>query len=63
MPPVWSWMALAPVSVMVFASTSESISASMMPIFISSLSMEMVRTSVVVFPAPGDDMRLRRKVF
>ena len=61
-PPVWIWMARTPVSLIACASTSESISASMTPIFISSLSMEIVRFNVVVFPAPGEDIRFNKNV-
>ena len=60
MPPVCSWMAFAPAAEMVRASTSESMSASITPIFISSFSASMVRVRVVVLPEPGLDIRFRR---
>ena len=60
-PPVCSCTAFAPAFCTVCASTSESISASIMPMRSSSFSASIVRTSVVVFPLPGEDMRLRRK--
>ena len=47
---------------MAAASTSESISASIIPIFISSFNKAMVLFRVVVFPDPGDDIRFSRKV-
>ena len=60
MPPVCSCTAFAPASCTVCASTSESISASMMPILSSSRSASIVRTSVVVLQLPGDDIRFSR---
>ena len=60
-PPVCSWITFAPVVEMVAASTSESMSASMTPICISSCKAAIVLLRVVVFPEPGEDMRLRRK--
>ena len=62
MPPVWIWIAFAPVCAIVSASTSESMSASMTPMRISSFNAPIVRTSVVVFPDPGEDIRFRRNV-
>ena len=61
MPPVWSCTAFAPAFWTVCASTSESMSASMMPMRSSSRRASIVRTRVVVFPLPGEDMRFRRK--
>ena len=63
MPPVWSWMDLTPRSAMVFASTSESMSASMTPIRISSLRRLMTALRVVVLPDPGEDMILMYSSF
>lgn len=60
MPPVWSWMALAPVAAIVTASTSESMSASITPIFRSSFKSSISRVRVVVLPLPGEDIRFRR---
>ena len=62
MPPVCSWMARTPVSAMVRASTSESISASITAMAISPRSTSTVRRSVVVLPDPGLDIRLSRNV-
>ena len=61
-PPVCSCMERAPASVIACASTSESISASITPIFISSASIEIVLFNIVVLPAPGDDIRFSRNV-
>ena len=55
-------MARAPVRAIVFASTSESISASMTARDISSRRASIVRVSVVVLPEPGLDIRLSRNV-
>ena len=60
MPPVCSCTAFTFVCAIRNASTSESMSASMTPIFISSRRSSMVFSSVVVFPAPGEDIRFRR---
>ncbi len=62
MPPVCSCTATTPVSAMVRASTSESMSASITPMDNSSLSAATVRRSVVVLPEPGLLMRFSRKV-
>ena len=62
MPPVCSWITfLTPVCEMRSASTSESMSASIMPMFILSPIFSIVRVRVVVLPLPGDDMRFSRK--
>ena len=61
MPPVWSCMTFVPVASMARASTSESISASMIPMRSSSLRREIEALSVVVLPEPGELMRFSRK--
>ena len=61
MPPVCSWMDAMPVaSLILMASTSESISASITAMRSLSLSRPMVWMRVVVLPLPGEDMRFRR---
>ena len=62
-PPVCSWITLTPVFSMAAASTSASISASMMPMRSSSFRAAMVWRRVVVLPEPGELMRFRRKVW
>ena len=62
MPPVWAWTALAPSFSMRTASTSESTSASMTAISNLSFMSRMVRSKRVVFPAPGDAIRLMSSV-
>ena len=60
MPPVCSWITLAPVFSMVAASTSESMSASITPMRNSSFRAAMVAFRVVVLPLPGEDIRFSR---
>ena len=61
MPPVWSWMEGMPVASLILrASTSLSISASITAMRSLSFSRPMVRMRVVVLPLPGEDMRFRR---
>ena len=55
-------MTLVPVAAMVPASTSESMSASIMPTFISWGRVFKSFVKVVVFPEPGEDIRFTRKV-
>ena len=61
MPPVWSWSTFTPVPWIILASTSESMSASMTPILKVPFNASMVFIRVVVLPAPGEDIRFKRK--
>ena len=62
-PPVCTCTTDVPVLSMLLASTSESMSASRMPIRNSSFNNSIVFNKIVVFPEPGDDIRFRRNVF
>ena len=61
MPPVCNCIVRTPYWLIVCASTSLSISASITPISTSSLIVSIVRDNVVVFPEPGLDMILSKK--
>ena len=61
-PPVCNWIDRTPAPAIAAASTSESMSASITPIRSSSFSVSMVRSSVVVLPLPGEDIRFSRNV-
>ena len=61
-PPVCNCITLVPVLDTVLASTSESISASKIPILISSFKASIVLKTVVVLPEPGEDIKFNKKV-